>query len=170
MPLSIRAGGFGGAEYWNYVFIQDVFETDDVLLINCIFRNHFPARRLTPLETPVGGESWFTTTEMLGVFLKGSGKFNFCRPENTDNRLNTTGIINDIDNGPRFFPQKMVNDSVMVMAIEPKYLLEHIASDDFIKATAKEPASRKKLEALASEVNPLDNPILMFVTFKNKRD
>lgn len=170
MPLSIRAGGFGGAEYWNYVFIQDVYETDDVLLINCFFGNHFPARRLTPLETPLGGESWFTTTEMLGVFRKGSGKFNFCRPESTDNPLNTTGIINDIDNGPRFFPQKMVNDSVMVMAIEAKDLLEHISSDDFIKATAKEPASRKKLEDLASEVNPLDNPILMFVTFKNKRD
>lgn len=169
MPLPVRTGGFGGAEYWNYIFIEDIFETDDILLVKCFFGNRFPAKRLTPLETP-GGKSWYTTTNMLGLFQKNSGEFNFCKPENTDNRLNTTGFINDIDNGPRFFPQKMVNDSVMVMAIEAKYLLEHISSDDFIKATAKEPSSRKKLEDLASEVNPLDNPILMFVTFKNKRE
>jgi len=65
---------------------------------------------------------------MLGLFQKNSGEFNFCKPETTDNPLNTTGIINDIDCGPKFFPQKMLNDSVMVMAIEANDLLDHIAT------------------------------------------
>lgn len=169
MPLSVRAGKFGGAELWNYISIEDIFETDDILLIKCFFGNRFPAKRLTPMKTP-GGESWYTTTYKLGLFQKNSGKFNFCKPESTDNPLNTTGIINDIDCGPRFFPQKMVNDSVMVMAIEAKDFLDHIESEDFSKTYGKDSASKKKLEDLALGINPLDNPILMFVTFKSNRE
>jgi hypothetical protein len=167
MPLSVRAGRFGGSDLWKYISIEDIFETDDILLIKCFFGNRFPARRLTPRETP-GGESWYTTTYMLGLFQKNSGEFSFFKPESTDNPLNATGIINDIDGGPRFFPQKMVNDSVMVMAVEAKQLKDHIASDDFRKTRARNSVGRKKLEDLVSSINPLDNPILMFVTFKSK--
>lgn len=167
MPLSVRAGRFGGAELWNYISVEDVFETNDILLIKCFFGNRFPARRLTPMKTPAG-ESWYTTTVMLGLLQKSSGEFSFFKPESTDNPLNTTGIINDIDCGPRFFPQKMVNDSVMVMAVEAKDLKDHIASDDFRKARAGNPAGKERLEDLVSGINPLDNPVLMFVTFRRK--
>lgn len=167
MPLSVRAGRFGGAELWNYLSVEDVFETNDILLIKCFFGNRFPARRLTSRKTPAG-ESWFTTTNMLGILKKSTAEFSFFKPESTDNPLNTTGIINDIDCGPRFFPQKMVNDSVMVMAVEAMDLKDHVAGDDFRKARARNPAGRKKLEDIASGINPLDNPVLMFVTFKSK--
>lgn len=167
MPLSVRAGRFGGAELWNYVTVEDVFETDDIVLIKCFFGNRFPARRLTPMKTPAG-ESWYTTTNMLGVLQKSSGEFSFCKPAYTDNPLNTTGIINDIDYGPRFFPRKMVNDSVMVMAVEAKQLKDHVASDDFRKVRARNTAGKEKLEDLVSGINPMDNPVLMFVTFRRK--
>jgi len=167
MPLSVRAERLGGSELWNYISVEDIFETDDILLIKCFFGNRFPARQLTPKETP-GGESWYTTTYMLGLFQKDSGEFSYFKPESTDNKLNTTGIFNDIDCGPRFFPQKMVNDSVMVMAVEAMDLKDHVAGDDFRKARARNPAGRKKLEDIASGINPLDNPVLMFVTFKSK--
>jgi len=63
-----------------------------------------------------------------------------CKPHNTElyefdpRVIVATGLFNDIDAGPRFYPKKQVNDSVMAMWIEAKQLKDHVASDDFKKA------------------------------------
>ena len=78
----------------------------------------------------------------------------------------TSGIYNDIDAGPRFFPDIQVNDSTMVMWIKPSDLIKHIKNIDFRNIVLKYPEKKKHLEELANKLNELDNPVLMFVTFK----
>jgi hypothetical protein len=90
----------------------------------------------------------------------------FCKPTSTDNPLFASGIYNDIDAGPRFFPKKIVNDSTMVMWIDAKQFKDHIASDDFKNNMPKFPEKKKQLEDLANSLTEFDNPVLMLVTFK----
>lgn len=104
----------------------------------------------------------------MGIYNKKTGDLVFSKPTSTDNPLFTTGLYNDIDNGPRFLPQKQINDSTMVMWIESKQLKEHIASDDFKNDSPKYPEKKKELETFANSLSEFDNPVLMFVTFKNK--
>jgi hypothetical protein len=90
----------------------------------------------------------------------------FCKPSDTDNRLNTTGVFNDIDCGPKFFPQVMVNDSTMLMSVKADELRDHVACDDFKNGIAKYPEKKRKLQEFAASLTEYDNPVLMFVTFK----
>jgi len=89
-----------------------------------------------------------------------------CKPTSTDNPLFTSGIYNDIDCGPRFFPSAVINDSTLLMSIDPFELKDHVKSEDFKSNSAKFPDKKKKLEDLANELDIMDNPILMIVTFK----
>jgi hypothetical protein len=168
MPINIRGARDGVTKKWNYIFVWDVFQTEDILLLNCHFGNRFPAKRLTAQTTQIG-TTWLNTNYMLGVYDKRNGEFKFCKPSNTDNALFTTGIYNDIDGGPRFFPDQMVNDSTMVMFLDAKKFKDHMNSKDFKNSTPKYPAKKIKLETLSEKVSVMDNSILMFVTFKKKK-
>jgi len=166
MPTSER--GKDPSLIWNYITLYDVFQTEKYLLLNCRFGNHFPAKRITP-NPPLfsGGEPvWLNTNYVLGIYDKRTGKLKFSKPSNTDNPLFTSGLYNDIDCGPRFFPKTMANDSTMVMWVEAKQLKDHVASDDFKNGTAKYPEKKRKLQELAESLTEYDNPVLMFVTFK----
>jgi hypothetical protein len=153
-----------------YLLISKVFQTKDYLIFNCDFGDHFPAKRLTPkkLKLPNGNEiiTWTNTRMVLGMYDKRTRKISFSKPSNTDNLLYTSGIYNDIDGGPRFFPQVQVNDSTMAMWIDPKQLKDHVASSDFKKNIPKYPEKKKELELLTNSLSVFDNPVLMFVTFK----
>jgi hypothetical protein len=166
MPKSVRGGRFGGKELWDYISLYDVFQTENYLFLNCGFGNRFPAKRLTP-QTIIQqmGPTWYNTTYMLGVVDKNSGNIKFCKPTSTDNPLFTTGIFNDIDAGPRFFPNQRVNDSTLVMLLSADNLKAHIASDDFKSNNPKFVDKKIKLENFADGINVMDNPVLMFVTF-----
>jgi len=150
----------------DYIFIWEVFQTDDYLFINCDFKNHFPAKRLTPKTILPGMVSMGNTSNALGIFNKKDKSLFFCKPTDTDNPLFTSGLFNDIDDGPRFFPKWQVNDSVMIMWVSAKELKDHITSDDFKKGEAKHPEKKKKLERLANSLSEFDNPVLMLVTFR----
>jgi hypothetical protein len=156
----------------NYLSISKVFQTKDYLFFNCDFGDHFPAKRLTPkiVNLPNGKviDVWTNTRKVLGIYDKRTRKMSFSKPSNTDNPLFTSGFYNDIDAGPRFFPQVQVNDSTMAMWIDPKQLKEHVASDDFKNNDPKFLEKKKELEKLASSLSELDNPVLLFVTFKNR--
>ena len=52
------------------------------------------------------------------------------------------------------------------MSIKVDELKNHIASDDFKNGVAKYPEKKKQLEELANSLTVFDNPVLMFVTFK----
>ena len=160
------------------MFMYYVFQTSNYLFLDCHFGNQFPAKRLTPLtlsgEIPDWMKSmlsgappnWYNTKSALGIFNKQTRKLVFCKPTSTDNFLYTSGLYNDIDAGPRFFPKKMVNDSTMVMWINVKQLKDHIASDDFKNNVPKYPEKKKELEELANKLTIFDNLVIMFVTFK----
>lgn len=161
MPRSIRASNFGGKELWDYISLYDVFQTDKYIFINCGFGNRFPAKRLTPITVySEMGPTWYNTTHMLGVIDKKSSNVKFCKPTSTDNPLFTSGIYNDIDAGPRFFPSQIVNDSTLAMLLSADKLKDHIASEDFKSNNPKDNDKKIWLK------NFSDNPILMIATFK----
>jgi hypothetical protein len=151
----------------NYIYLRNVFKISNFLLLDCNFGFHTPARRITPKEI-MGKQLWYNTQSVLGFYSKENMSLVFCKPTSTDNPLFTTGFYNDIDAGPRFYPFKQVNDSTMVMWIEAKNFKEHIASDDFKNNIPKYPEKKKQLEELTKSISEFDNPVLMFVTFKNK--
>lgn len=170
-PISERAKLPGQAMKMSmFLYIWEVFQTDNSLLISCQFGDHFPAKRITPrfINLPDGRTVSVTTNtnRALGVFDKKTRTISFCMPTSTDNVLFTSGLYNDIDGGPRFYPNKQVNDSTMLMWIKAEDFLNHILSDDFKNAIPKNPDKKKQLEELAKKVTSLDNPILMYVTFK----
>jgi len=153
----------------NFIYIPNVFQTDKNLFIDCQFGNHFPAKRLTPKVTKLPNgevvENWRNTDRVLGCFNKKTKTISFCKPTSTDNPLITSGLYNDIDAGPRFFPQKQINDSMMVMLINAEKLKTHVTSNDFKNNVPKYPEKKKKLEELANSLSESDNPVLMIVVF-----
>ena len=78
----------------------------------------------------------------------------------------TTGIYNDFDAGPRFFPQAQVNDSTLVMWMTSFDLKMHIQSDDFKNNNPKSPEKKKKLQETSDKLTYYDNPVMMLVTFE----
>lgn len=150
-----------------HLFIWDVFQTDKYLFINCQYGDHFPALRLTT-TTVMGHNKTRNTINALGVYNKQTKELSFCKPTSTDNPLYTSGIYNDIDGGPRFFPTKQVNDSTMLMWVKANELKDHVASDDFKKAVVKYTEKKEELERLANSLSETDNPVLMFVTIRKK--
>jgi len=167
IPITLRAGRFGGDELWNFISLYDVSKTEKYLFLDCGFGNRFPVKRLTP-HTVIqqAGETWYNTTNMLGIVDIETGKLVFCKPTSTDNPLVTTGIYNDIDGGPKFFPDQMINDSTMVMSVDSKELKDHVNSEDFKKSKSLYPEKKKGLEKLAARLKETDNPVLMLVRLK----
>lgn len=167
-PLSSRAKFIVERDMMKYMYISFVYHTEEYLFLDCNFGNQFPVKRLTPMQLLFGAKlSWYTTRSVLGIYDKRIGKLIFCKPTSTDNPLFTSGIYNDIDAGPRFFPTKQVNDSTMVMWVTAKDLKDHIASNDFKNNIPKYPTKKKEIEKLANSLSEFDNPVLMFVTIKN---
>jgi hypothetical protein len=121
-------------------------------------------KTLIPTQNPI----LYNTTRALGVYNKKTGDLVFCTPTSTDNPLNTSGLLNDIDAGPKFFPKTQINDSTFVMWVNSKELKDHVASDDFKNGLPKFPEKKKQLEELANRLAEFDNPILIFVTIKSK--
>ena len=108
----------------------------------------------------------FNIIYVLGIYNKKTKKLFFCKPTSTDNPLFTTGINNDLDAGPRFFPQAQVNDSTLVMWMTSFDLKMHIQSDDFKNNNPKFPEKKKELQETTDKLTYYDNPVLMLVTFK----
>lgn len=166
-PVSERAK-IPLTDMMRYLYIWNAFQTEKYLFLKCQLGYHFPAKRLTPKPPMMAGgkPGLYNTINALGIYNKKTGELVFSKPTDTDNPLYTSGLYNDIDGGPRFFPNKMVNDSTMMMYINVKELKDHVASDDFKNNTPKYPDKKRKLEKLATSLSVFDNPVLMLVTFK----
>ncbi len=156
----------------NFIAVNNVFQTSDYLFLDTNFGIHFPARRLTQKVPPIPIQNkdwgWYNTTSLLGIYDKTTHRLVFSKPTSTDNPLFSSGLYNDIDGGPRFFPKKQVNDSTLAMWIDAKQLKDHVASDDFKFSVPKYPEKKKKLEELVNKITEFDNPVLILVTFKSK--
>ena len=150
---------------FNYIFIENVYETQHYLLLDCEFNRYFPAKRITP-KIIHGVEIWQNTLNVLGFYNKQNRTLVFIEPTSTDNPLYTSGLYNDIDAGPRFFPMKQVDDSTMVMWVDSKQLKDHIASEEFKNAKPLYPEKKEELKHLANSLKETDNPVLMIVRLK----
>lgn len=161
--------------FFQYIFLNGIFQTEKYLFIDCSYFNHFPAKRITQKKPPafitdaqfIKDYGWYNTRSMLGIYDKSSGNLIFSKPTSTDNPLYTSGLYNDLDAGPRFLPIKMINDSTMVMFVKAKDLKDHVESEDFKNSNAKYPVRKKQLENLANRLTIMDNPVLMMAVFKN---
>jgi hypothetical protein len=148
----------------NIITLKNIFQTDEYYLLCCDFHLNFPAKRLTPKTVRENITTVYNTTLALGILNKKTNDFSFCKTTETDNQLFTTGLFNDIDCGPRFYPTKQVNDSTLLMWIKAEDFLNHISSDDFKNSVPKNPEKKKQLEEFADKITMFDNPILMCVT------
>lgn len=159
-----------GKSQSRYIFIPRVFQTEKFLFIKCQFGDNFPAKRITPelVNLPDGSmlRQWYNTTYILGIWNKQKRVLSLCNPLATDNPLGASGINNDIDAGPNFFPETQIGNSTMAMWITAHDLKAHVASDEFKKGTSRYPEKKRKLEQLAAGLSDYDNPVLMFVTLK----
>ncbi len=165
-PVSERAKLLQGPSMSKYLYTWNVFQTEKYLLMKCQFGDHFPAKRRTPKTIMGKITTMYNTVYALGIFNKKTKVLSFCKPTSTDNPLFTSGLYNDIDAGPRFFPAKQINDSTMVMWVKADELKNHVASDDFKNSVPKYAEKKKELEKLANSLKETDNPVLMIVKLK----
>jgi hypothetical protein len=158
-------------EFFKCISVNNLMFTRDYIFIDCYFGKNFPAKRLTPAATlrSMASSPDYNTTRGIGVYDRRSGEIRFSEPTSTDNFLYTSGLYNDIDGGPRFFPNTVVNDSTMVMWAEATDLKYHIASDDFKNAVVKYPEKKQKLLELADSLEETDNPVLMVIKVKSNK-
>lgn len=155
-----------------YFHLSNVLQTGKYLFINCIFGHHFPAKRIHPETIPLPNGKVFirlyNTYTVLGIFDKENHSLVFSKPADTDNHLSTSGLNNDVDAGPWFMPDQMINDSTMVMILDSEYLKVHVLSEDFKNNNPKVPGKKKRFEVFVDSLIQVDNnnPVLMIVTFK----
>lgn len=83
-----------------------------------------------------------------------------------DDKKNSSGFVNDFDNGCDFWPQGEINNSKVFMPINVKELQEVLKQNKINKSQVKFPNDQKQLEGLIDKLDILDNPILMIVTLK----
>lgn len=163
----IKEKDLGSTKEWqNYIYLENVYQTSKYLFLDCRFNSQFPAKRLTPKTFLEGITSMYNTTNVLGIYDNEAGRLVFSKPTCTDNPLFTSGLYNDIDAGPRFFPQKQINDSILAMWVQADEFKNHIASDDFKNNVPKYPQMKKALENMANSLKETDNPVLMIVRLK----
>jgi hypothetical protein len=163
-PLSNRAKFILQRDMGRFIYISFVYQTEKYLFLDCEFGYQIPAKRLTIRQYPNSTRTtWYNTTSVIGIYSKMTRNLVFCKPSNSDNPLFSSGIYNDIDAGPRFFPAKQINDSTMAMWIDAKQLKEHVASEDFKNCKPKYPEKKNALEKLANSLTEFDNPVLMVV-------
>ena len=167
-PVSERENFKFDDHMLKYIYMENTFQTDGFLFLDCNLGDHFSAKRLSEKKFPFPTiKPILTNTQnALGIYSIKKGSLVFCEPTSTDNPLYTTGLYNDIDGGPRFYPAKQVNDSTLAMWVTAKDLKDHIASVEFKNSIPKYPAKKKQLQDLADRLTENDNSVLMFVTFK----
>ncbi|MGV8137980.1 MAG: 6-bladed beta-propeller [Mangrovibacterium sp.] len=149
------------SHFLDYIWIDHVYETADMLILKCA-----SAKFRFKKKFLIKGELKEGPAPLIGIYQKNSDKFFFVEPSAVDDGINPTGIMNDIDGGMNFFPMTQVNDSSLVMWIQPYELKNHIKSDAFKNSIPKYPEKKKDLKKLANNLNENDNPVLMLIKLK----
>jgi hypothetical protein len=170
-PLSERSKPVEKYDELKYSHINNVFQTKNLLLINCSLNRDKAVKRVTQMVPPIAISNkdwgWYNTTAILGIFDKSNDKLIFSEQTRTDDHLSTSGLYNDIDGGPRFLPDLMANDSTLIMIIQSQYIKEHLTSDDFKEFILKHPDKKNDFKDLADslENSGSGNPVLFLVRF-----
>lgn len=74
-----------------------------------------------------------------------------------------SGIINDIDYGPEFWPIGSVSENELYMVVSPLTIKDELLETDFDSKTLLYPEKRKEFERMAEELDENNNPVLMLV-------
>ncbi|HRC88823.1 MAG TPA: 6-bladed beta-propeller [Bacteroidales bacterium] len=77
--------------------------------------------------------------------------------------LKNNSFINDIDEGPSFWPLRVFNDTVLVSWIDGFKIFEYINKKLSDKSGFKDRMNREKFETLKGRLNETSNPVLMIV-------
>jgi hypothetical protein len=172
--ISFNPGKFriGYEEYYSgtlndrqWARINDVFETENFLYIDLLTYLTM-LRRAVPLTDLSSGPPNVYTTKVLGVYDKNSKALSVVEISRTDEKLLITGLFNDIDGGPKFYPKFRMGEDRFVMSIDTYDLKRYVESDSFRDASALYPEKKRALEQLANSLSESDNPVLMVVTMK----
>lgn len=142
-------------------YINNIFETDNYIFIDFI-TNLAQLKRSKPIIED-GIEKWYFTNKLLGIYHKENNKLEFSSINQTEEKLLRTGFYNDIDGGPKFYPEYVFDHSILIMPIEAIKLKEYVASETFKTCLPKYPERKKNLEKLGISLKETDNPILMVV-------
>jgi len=145
-------------------YINNIFETDNYIFID-IISNITQLKRSKPVVED-GIKKWYFTNKLLGIYRKEDAKLEFSSITQTEDRLLRTGLYNDIDGGPKFYPEFLVDQSTLIMPIEAIKLKEYVASETFKTCIPKYSEGKKHLEKLANSLKETDNPVLMIVRLK----
>lgn len=147
-----------------WIRVYDLFETDDMILL-FLQTNLNYLKRTEPVY-----ESGFLldkyTVDLVGVYEKRIKETYIVEISRTEEKLLRTGLVNDIDGGPKFFPRFRMGDNKFAMPIQAFELKKYIASESFKNTPAKYPEKKKALEGLANSLSEDDNPVLMVVTMR----
>lgn len=79
----------------------------------------------------------------------------------------STGILNDWDGGLDFWPVMQKNNNEVIMPVEALEFKKKIESNSTSKRNIKYPDKQKRVKNFISNIDDLDNPIIMLVTLKN---
>ncbi len=174
-PFIKRGMSWEKKEITKHIYLTNFFDVGTFIILICDYNMYFPSKRLTPKVIKIQGLKehtlWINTNSMLGIYDKETGNVSFSQPTSTDVFLSTTGFYNDIDGGPRFLPDKLINDSIMVMKLGFDELSELIASKDFKDNMPKYDKKKRDLEILVDSLNRIgfSNTVYMFITLKTKK-
>ena len=143
----------------NYVTLNSILETKNYFFLTCDFGKHTKGYEIT-WTSYNGEENTFKISLVKGIYNKSTDNMTFLEPNQYD------GFTNDLDGGFSFFPQKVLNDSILVSWVDAYQLKAHVASEAFRNSKPKYPEKKKKLEELANSLDENDNPVLMLVNLK----
>lgn len=144
------------------ITLENIFITDHFYLLDFQFNKNFPAKRLTPRNLAPGITSFYNTSHILGLYDKFTSNMILCKPLSTDNPLCTTGVSNDYDGGPNFFPDYQVDDSTLVMFLNVSDLKEYLLSSEFMDNKPKNPEKKKNLIDFINSLTENENYVLMY--------
>lgn len=83
-----------------------------------------------------------------------------------DDSGNPSGLINDMDGGPEFWPVGSVNDSTVYMLIQAHEFMNKTGPSDIPEVTETKPGQFSNLKDIINDVKEDDNAILMLVYLK----
>jgi len=149
----------------NYVFISNIYRVNNIFFLDCLYGKYVPVKRQTPVDF-AGASNWYYTTSILGIYDLNTSRLSFNNITATENILSQTGLINDIDGGPRFYPSHYINDSTLCMWIRAYDLITHVKSEEFADFKPANPKRKNQLLEFANSLSVDDNPVLMLATFK----
>ncbi len=147
-----------------YIWLYKIYETKSLFIMELSLLDHYNLS--TQKMYNIKGTIRYGQAPVLAIYEKKTGETYFINPSTIDDKVNPNGIENDFDGGMNFFPDTQINDSTLLMLIQPYELKSFLKLEDVKNYAPKYPEKKKELEKLANRLDENDNPVLMLVKLK----